>query len=86
MSEIRPKDTVNDDSTVLDIQNLTVYYELEDETVKAVNYDAEQLRRETVAFETVRAGDMVGLEQAFNLASLQSEEWSPTENDSSKKD
>ncbi len=37
MSEIRPKDTVNDDSTVLDIQNLTVYYELEDETVKAVN-------------------------------------------------
>ncbi len=55
-------------------------------SVKAVNYDAEQLRRETVAFETVRAGDMVGLEQAFNLASLQSEEWSPTENDSSKKD
>ena len=54
-------------------------------SVKAVNYDAEQLRRETVAFETVRAGDMVGLEQAFNLASLQSEEWSPTENDSSKK-
>lgn len=47
-------------------------------SVKAVNYDAEQLRRETVAFETVRAGDMVGLEQAFNLASLQAEEWSPS--------
>ncbi len=55
-------------------------------SVKAVNYDAEQLRRETVAFETVRAGDMVGLEQAFNLASLQAEEWSPTEADSEKKD
>ena len=51
-------------------------------SVKAVNYDAEQLRRETVAFETVRAGDMVGLEQAFNLASLQAaEEWSPSAGD-----
>ena len=48
-------------------------------SIKAVNYNAEQLRRETVAFETVRAGDMVGLEQAFNLASLQAEEWSPSE-------
>ena len=36
-------------------------------SIKAVNYDPEQLRRETAAFETVRAGDMVGLEQAFNL-------------------
>ena len=50
-------------------------------SVKAVNYDAEQLRREKVAFETVRAGDMVGLEQAFNLASLQAEEWSPSAGD-----
>ncbi len=49
-------------------------------SIKAVNYDAEQLRRETAAFETVRAGDMVGLEQAFNLAALQSEEWSPSQN------
>ncbi len=48
-------------------------------SIKAVNYDPEQLRRETAAFETVRAGDMVGLEQAFNLAALQSEEWSPSE-------
>ena len=39
-------------------------------SIKAVNYDPEQLRRETAAFETVRAGDMVGLEQAFNLAAL----------------
>ncbi len=53
-------------------------------SVKAVNYDAEQLRRETAAFETVRAGDMVGLEQAFNLASLQAEEWSPSEGDTKK--
>ena len=53
-------------------------------SVKAVNYDAEQLRRETVAFETVRAGDMVGLEQAFNLASLQAEEWSPSAGDDEK--
>ena len=49
-------------------------------SIKAVNYDPEQLRRETAAFETVRAGDMVGLEQAFNLATLQSEEWSPSQN------
>ena len=49
-------------------------------SIKAVNYDPEQLRRETAAFETVRAGDMVGLEQAFNLAALQSEEWSPSQN------
>ncbi len=47
-------------------------------SIKAVNYDPEQLRRETAAFETVRAGDMVGLEQAFNLAALQTEEWSPS--------
>ncbi len=53
-------------------------------SVKAVNYNAEQLRRETVAFETVRAGDMVGLEQAFNLASLQAEEWSPSEENEKK--
>ncbi len=48
-------------------------------SIKAVSYDPEQLRRETAAFETVRTGDMVGLEQAFNLAALQSEEWSPSE-------
>ncbi len=48
-------------------------------SIMPVNYDPEQLRRETAAFETVRAGDMVGLEQAFNLAALQAEEWSPSE-------
>ncbi len=48
-------------------------------SIKAVNYDPEQLRRETASFETLRAGDMVGLEEAFNLAALQTEEWSPSE-------
>ena len=49
-------------------------------SIKAVNYDSEQLRRETASFEALRpSSDMVGLEQAFNLAALQSEEWSPSE-------
>lgn len=48
-------------------------------SIKAVNYNPEQLRNETATFETMHAGDMVGLEQAFNLAALQSEEWSPSE-------
>jgi len=50
-------------------------------SIKAVSYDPEQLRRETASFETLRAGDMVGLEQAFNLAALQTEEWSPSAED-----
>ena len=37
-------------------------------SIKAVNYDTEQLRR-----------DMVGLEHAFNLATRENEEWSPSE-------
>ncbi len=49
-------------------------------SIKAVSYDSEQLRRETVSFEALRpSNDLVGLEQAFNLAALQSEEWSPSE-------
>lgn len=49
-------------------------------SIKALNYDPEQLRRETASFEALRpSSDMVGLEQAFNLAALQSEEWSPSE-------
>ena len=52
-------------------------------SIKAVSYDPEQLRRETASFETLRAGDMVGLEQAFNLAALQTEEWSPSSEDKS---
>lgn len=49
-------------------------------SIKAVSYDTEQLRRETVSFEALRpSNDLVGLEQAFNLAAAQSEEWSPSE-------
>ena len=47
---------------------------------KAVNYDTEQLRRETASFEALRpSSDMVGLEHAFNLATRENEEWSPSE-------
>lgn len=49
-------------------------------SIKAVNYDAEQLRRETASFEALRpSSDMVGLEQAFNLATRENEEWIPSE-------
>lgn len=55
-------------------------------SIKAVNYDTEQLRRETASFEALRpSNDMVGLEQAFNLAALQSEEWSPSSEDGEEK-
>ncbi|MFK7912227.1 MAG: 30S ribosomal protein S1 [Akkermansiaceae bacterium] len=50
-------------------------------SIKAVSYDPEQLEKESASFETLRpSGDLVGLEQAFNLASSgsESEEWSPT--------
>ncbi len=50
-------------------------------SIKAVNYDSEQLRRETASFEAIRTdSNMVGLEQAFNLATRENEEWSPSEN------
>ena len=49
-------------------------------SIKAVNYDTEQLRRETASFEALRPScDMVGLEHAFNLATRENEEWSPSE-------
>ena len=49
-------------------------------SIKAVNYDTEQLRRETTSFEALRpSSDMVGLEHAFNLATRENEEWSPSE-------
>ena len=52
-------------------------------SIKAVNYDPEQLEKESASFETLRpSGDLVGLEQAFNLASAGStEEWSPSSED-----
>ena len=49
-------------------------------SIKAVNYDTEQLRRETASFEALRpSSDMEGLEHAFNLATRENEEWSPSE-------
>ena len=49
-------------------------------SIKAVNYDTEQLRRETASFEALRpSSDMVGLEHAYNLATRENEEWSPSE-------
>lgn len=47
-------------------------------SIKAVSYNEDQLKRESASFETLKpSSDLVGLEQAFNLAS--SEEWSPSE-------
>jgi len=44
-------------------------------SIKAAEYSEEQLKKETAAFEALRpSSDLVGLEQAFNLAS---EEWRP---------
>jgi small subunit ribosomal protein S1 len=46
-------------------------------SIKAANYDEEQLKRETQAFESLRpSSDMVGLDNAFALAF---EEWRPGE-------
>lgn len=53
-------------------------------SIKAVAYSEEQLEKESKSFETLRpSSDLVGLEQAFNLASstggAEEEEWSPGE-------
>ncbi|MEO0413559.1 MAG: S1 RNA-binding domain-containing protein, partial [Verrucomicrobiota bacterium] len=46
-------------------------------SVKAAEYSEEQLKKETAAFDALRpSSDLVGLEQAFNIAT---EEWSPSE-------
>jgi small subunit ribosomal protein S1 len=52
-------------------------------SIKAVGYSEEQLKKESASFESLRpSSEMVGLEQAFNLASAAaSEEWSPGEED-----
>jgi small subunit ribosomal protein S1 len=52
-------------------------------SIKAVSYSEEQLEKESKSFETLRpSSDLVGLEQAFNLAassgSKEEEEWSPS--------
>ena len=58
-------------------------------SIKAVNYTEDQLQKESKSFETLRpSGDLVGLEQAFNLAAAAStpeeEEWSPSSEKDSK--
>lgn len=46
-------------------------------SIKAAEYSEEQLKKETAAFDALRpSSDLVGLEQAFNLAA---EEWRPSE-------
>jgi len=48
-------------------------------SVKAAEYSEEELKKETAAFDALRpSADLVGLEQAFNLAT---EEWSPSSAD-----
>ncbi|MEM6278941.1 MAG: 30S ribosomal protein S1 [Verrucomicrobiota bacterium] len=45
-------------------------------SIKAAEYSEEQLKKETAAFDALRpSSDLVGLEQAFNLAAT--EEWRP---------
>ncbi len=49
-------------------------------SIKAVGYSEEQLKKESASFESLRpASEMVGLEQAFNLAAAASEEWRPSQ-------
>ncbi len=49
-------------------------------SIKAVSYTEDQLQKESQSFETLKpSGDLVGLEQAFDLAAAASEEWSPSE-------
>jgi small subunit ribosomal protein S1 len=47
-------------------------------SIKAVDYSEEELQKESASFESLRpSSDLVGLEQAFNLAAAAVEEWSP---------
>jgi len=51
-------------------------------SVKAVDYSDDQLKKESQSFESLRPStEMVGLEQAFNLAAAAAEEWSPSSED-----
>jgi small subunit ribosomal protein S1 len=48
-------------------------------SIKAVEYSEEDLKKESASFESLRpSSDLVGLEQAFNLAAAAVEEWSPS--------
>jgi len=60
-------------------------------SIKAVEYTEEQLEKESQSFETLRpSSDLVGLEQAFNLAAAATgpaeEEWSPSGDVGEKKE
>jgi small subunit ribosomal protein S1 len=49
-------------------------------SIKAVNYSEDQLKKESASFESLRpSSEMVGLEQAFNLAAAAAEEWRPSD-------
>jgi small subunit ribosomal protein S1 len=49
-------------------------------SIKAVNYSEADLKKESASFESLRpSSEMVGLEQAFNLAAIAAEEWSPSD-------
>jgi len=51
-------------------------------SIKALGYNEEELKKESASFETLRpSSEMVGLEQAFNLAAAAVEEWSPSAED-----
>lgn len=55
-------------------------------SIKAVDYNEEDLRKESASFESLRpSSDLVGLEQAFNLAAAAVEEWSPSAEGKDKK-
>lgn len=52
-------------------------------SIKAASYTDEQLKKETAAFDALRpSSDLVGLEQAFQVA----EEWSPGEEEEKEKE
>jgi small subunit ribosomal protein S1 len=52
-------------------------------SIKAVDYSEEDLQKESASFESLRpSSDLVGLEQAFNLAAAAVEEWSPSTEES----
>jgi len=51
-------------------------------SIKALGYSEEELKKESASFESLRpSSEMVGLEQAFNLAAAAAEEWSPSDED-----
>jgi small subunit ribosomal protein S1 len=49
-------------------------------SIKAANYSDEEIKRESEAFDSIKPGeDLVGLEQAFQAATTQQEEFRPGE-------